>query len=494
MADEPLAAQAAMEMLAAGGTAADAVATAYFTLAVTLPSAASLGGGGTCLVADWSAGKVVALNFVAPRSSVGGTPRATAVPANIRGMAALHARYGRLDWRMILAPAERFARFGEPLTRASAEAYASSGARLLTQAGSRMVFAPRGRLPREGEAFPQRDLADTIAQLRLNGAGSFYKGEAAEALVAAVRGAGGSLGREDLQNFTPAWQDVTGLEFGNDRAYFAPPPAGAGLVAGQMWRALVDGKRYVRADREERLHLLAAAAQIALEGRARWLADDGTQVTLDDLFSPDAVRAALADFRPDGTGTPIDGGVLAPAGSRAPASTGVVALDVLGGAIACDFTSYRPFGSGLVAPGTGVLLAPSPEPEDRNPLSLGPVMVFNARIGTFKYAAVGGDGASGPTALINTTADAVILGDRLDHVMRRPRVHNAGGGRVYLEASAGDDAVAALDARGYDVATLPSIGRVNAIHCPFGYPVEQTKLLCWAVSDPRGYGLAAFPE
>jgi gamma-glutamyltranspeptidase/glutathione hydrolase len=188
VADEPLAAQMAMEMLAKGGSAVDAAVAAYFTLAVTYPSAASLGGGGACMVADWDKGEVFSLDFVAPRSSATDAYRATAVPANVRGMAALHARYGYLDWRMLLAPAEQIAQFGEPLTRASAAAYATGGNALLAQAAAKEIFAPRGSLPVEGQVMPQPDLAGVLAELRLNGAGSMYKGVLAERLVKAVGG------------------------------------------------------------------------------------------------------------------------------------------------------------------------------------------------------------------------------------------------------------------------------------------------------------------
>ena len=494
VADEPRAALAAMEMLAQGGSAADAAVAAYFTLAVTYPSAASLGGGGVCMVADWDQGQVFALDFVAPRSSATDAYRATAVPANVRGMAALHARYGYLDWRTLLAPAEQIARFGEPLTRASSAAYAAGGEALLPQTEARRIFAPRGALPVEGQAVPQPDLADVLAALRLNGAGSMYKGPLGEKLVQAVQQAGGSLVRQDLWNFKPIWQPVTGVRYGNDRVYFAPPPAGGGLVAGQMWQMMAGGKRYAGADKDERYHLLAESARIAFAGRARWLADDGTNIQPFDLLSKEAADRNMANYSPAAAG---DAGVAdngPPRQSAAPAATGVVAMDYLGGAVACSFTAYRPFGTGWAAPGTGILLAPSPQPADRNPLSLGPVMIFNPQVRSMKFVATGGDGADGATALINVAAASVIGEQRLDKQIGRPRVHNAGGGTVYLESRAGDDAVAALTGRGHSVSTVKSLGRVNAIHCPPGYPVDPEKTLCWAVSDPRGYGLATFPD
>ncbi len=494
VADEPLAARAAMEMLAKGGSAADAAVAAYFTLAVTYPSAASLGGGGVCLVSDWDKGEVFSLDFVAPKSSATDAYRATAVPANVRGMAALHARYGYLDWRTLLAPAEKIARFGEPLTRASAAAYAAGGNALLAQSEAKGIFASRGSLPVEGQSMPQNDLADVLAELRLNGAGSMYKGQLAERLVKAFGEAGGSLARQDLQNFSPNWQTVTGVRYGYDRVYVAPPPAGGGLVAGQMWQMLADGKRYARADKGEKLHLLAESARMAFAGRARWLGDDGTNILPADLLSEKTAAANMANYNPTASGGAgnADNGV--PRQSGAPAATGVVAMDYLGGAVACSFTAYQPFGTGWAAPGTGILLAPSPEPRDRNPLSLGGIMIFNPQVRSMKFVAAGGEGAQAATAMINVAAAAVIGQNRLDKQVGRPRVHHGGGDTVYIESAAGDEAVAALTGRGHSVSTVKSLGRVNAIHCPPGYPVDPEKSLCWAVSDPRGYGLAAFPD
>jgi gamma-glutamyltranspeptidase/glutathione hydrolase len=494
VADEPLAAQAGMEMLAKGGSAADAVVAAYFTMAVTYPSAASLGGGGVCMVADWSQGAVFVLDFVAPRSSVTLPYGSTAVPANARGMGALHARYGYLDWRTVLARAEQVAQFGEPTTRASAAAYAAGGNKLFANQAAKEIFAPRGRLPGEGHALPQRDLAMLLSEIRLRGAGNMYRGSLADKLVKAVKEAGGSLAHQDLSNFKPSWQQVDGISYGSDQVYVAPPPAGAGLVIGQMAQMLVSGNRYAKADPAGRAHLLAETARMALAGRDRWLADDGTNVQLAELFSSETAKSNMANFNPDSAGPAGNSDNGPPQPSHAPASTGIVALDYLGGAAACNFTAYRPFGSGRVAPGTGILLAPSPEPSDRNPLSLGPAMIFNPMVGSVKFIGTGGDGAEGATALVNVAAATVIGQSRLDRQIRRPRVHHDGHATVWLEEGGDGELLSALTGRGHSVSRVGSLGRVNAIHCPPGYPTVPDKTLCWAVSDPRGFGLAAFPD
>ncbi len=495
VADEPLAAKAAAEILAQGGSAADAAVALYFVLSVTYPSAASLGGGGVCLVSDRRDDKVHALNFLAPRpASSGLAVRLTAVPANVRGMAALHARYGEMDWRVVLSPAERIARFGKPLTRASARALESGGGVLLSDWDARRTFAPTGTLPGEGAMLPQTDLGETISALRLDGATTIYNGKLADRLVAATRQAGGSLAHEDLRNFLPSWRAVQGIKFGNDVAYFAPPPAGAGLIAGQMWTMLEDRSRYRKARDDERHHLLVETARRAWAGRTRWLADDGTTVDAATLISAASAREALRDYDPREASNSHGGGGAPDSRPDAPASTGFVVFDIRGGAVACTVTAYRPFGTGVLAPGTGILLAPAPGPEDRNPASLGPMIVSNPKVRSFKFAAVGGSGPEAAAAMMTVAAQSVMTKARLDKAIRRSRTHVGDGATVYIEESSGVSVQEALAARGHQLSTVTSLGRVNAVYCPPGYPTQPSKTLCWAESDPRGFGFVAFPN
>src|SRR5690606_16144077 len=113
---EPRAALVARDVLAAGGTAADAAAAGYFALSVTLPSSVGLGGGGACAVYDRRANVGEIIEF--PAVASGTEANAVAIPAAPRGMFALHARYGRMPIDQLILPAERLARFGEPVSRA----------------------------------------------------------------------------------------------------------------------------------------------------------------------------------------------------------------------------------------------------------------------------------------------------------------------------------------------------------------------------------------
>lgn len=255
-AEDPQAVLVARDILAAGGSAADAVIAMSLTMAVTLPSSAGLGGGGAC--AAWSAksNKVEAVEFMAP----GGLP---AVP---RGLYALHAKYGRLRWEAVVGPAENLARFGAPASRALLSDAVAAG----PVAGQALPML-RGR--QEGDRFEQPELAAMLGRLRVRGAGEFYTGETARELAKAIAAAGGRATAEQLRTYAPTVSPGHSVPAGNNVAVATAPPVSS-------------------------------------------------------------------------------------AASNPPAAdTSFVALDGEGGVAACAQTMGKPFGTGRVAPGTGIVLA-----------------------------------------------------------------------------------------------------------------------------------------
>jgi gamma-glutamyltranspeptidase/glutathione hydrolase len=212
------------------------------------------------------------------------------------------------------------------------------------------------------------------------------------------------------------------------------------------------------------------------------------------MISAGAARSVMENYDPDEASSSRGGGAAPQSRPDGPASTGFVVLDVLGSAVACTFTAYRPFGIGAVAPGTGILLAAAPGPEDRNPPALGPMIVFNPQVFAVKFAAVGGSGSEAAASMITVAAESVMTKARLDKAMRHTRTHVGDGATVYIESTADSEVQAALAARGHQLSAVDSLGRVNAIYCPAGYPAEPSKILCWAEADPRGFGFVAIPN
>ena len=493
-ADEPRAALIGRDVLSAGGTAADAATAVYFALAVTLPSSASLGGGGVCLVHDAKSARTEALQFLARRPAVvpPGTVRQNAIPGNPRGFFALHSKYGALRWEQVVAPAERLARFGTLVSRALAHDLDQVGDALLAKPGNRILFArPDGQgVLREGDYMIQVELAAQLSVLRRLGPGDFYVGRSARNLVDAVIQAGGALSAEDLRSYAPAWDEPVAVPFGNKTAYFPPPPAAAGSVAAQMWALLTRDDAYDDTEDGERPHLFVETALRAFADRGRWMGDDGmSRVAAGDLTSKARLDALMATYRPD---RHVSAAQLDPAPVlrlENPAATSFVVLDRQGSAVACALTMNNLFGNGRVAPGTGIVMAMPPGQGGRGPISLGPMMVINEHVNEFYFAAAATGGVAAPTALLGVAAAALVGKEPLEDAMQAPRLHHGGApDLVYFEQGYDRDRLGALTGRGHRVGATNALGRVNAAYCSGALPPKPET--CTVRTDPRGLGLA----
>jgi gamma-glutamyltranspeptidase/glutathione hydrolase len=492
-ADVPRAAVIGREILSSGGNAADAAVATYFALAVTMPSSASLGGGGICLVHDWKRKTTEALDFlsVAPARVPEASTRPNAVPGNPRGFFALHAKYGRLRWQQVVAPAANLARFGEPVSRAFAHEIAKVERPLLDDAEMRRVFGrPGGRsLVREGDFLIQVDLAGVLGQMGAEGPGDFYSGQTARRLVEAALKAGGSLGIEDLRSYKPEWRDTIKVPTRTWTAHFAPPPAAAGAVEAAMWTLLTQVKSFDNASEDEKPHLFVEAALRAFADRGQWLKDGGLAKRLGELASPERVARLMASYRAD-RHVPADALVPAPVPfPENPAATGFAVVDRESSAVACALTMNNLFGTGRVAPGTGIIFATLPGEAGRGPTSLGPMMIVNHHTNEFFLAAAAAGGVVAPTALMNVAARAVIENRPLEDALAAKRLHHGGHpDLVYYEQGLADSVIRALKGRGHQVSATDSLGLVNIVYCARGLPPNPES--CSVGSDPRGYGLA----
>ncbi len=233
-ADESRAAEVGRDVLLAGGNAADAAVAMYFTMAVTLPSAASLGAAGACISHNQKT-RVDELFSFAPAAAPGPIAGVSFnVPVGVRAITLMHIRHGSLRWEQLVAPAERLARFGIPVSRALARDL-QVGASTLSDREARRIFGKgTGTAVTEGDNWTQGDLAGTLGALRQGGGNEFFAGRVARTLSDQVAQMGGSLPVETMRNAAPQTGTPTSEAFVNGhRVFVAPPPlAGAAALAG----------------------------------------------------------------------------------------------------------------------------------------------------------------------------------------------------------------------------------------------------------------------
>jgi gamma-glutamyltranspeptidase/glutathione hydrolase len=423
VADEPQAAIVGKRVLSAGGNAADAAAAMGFALSVTLPSRASLGAGGACLAYDPSRtgpglGLPEALLFdlLAP-ANPGRADRPASAPMLARGMLALQARYGVLPAAAVISPAEQLARFGMSVSRAFRSDLLVVAGPLAADPAARAIFFQGGQMPAEGAQMLQSELASTLSQLRVLGVGDLYQGSLARALEASMGSAGGGLAMSDLRGavpkFAPAW-----IEAGPREDQIALLPAterGAAPVVAAL--LALSGNLQDTATAQSRALAVAAAAR---QG------------------DPANEKLARADL-PAATPGPL------------PASTTFAVLDRNGGAVICGLSMGNLFGTGRVAPGTGILLGVSP--------------------------------ARTPAPLLSM-AMQVNRSNKAFHAMA------AGSGQEAAPISAALGLFAG--ANGQLPAQTPEPGRVTAVACTEYLPGSD-KSCRWS-TDPRGFGFAAARE
>ena len=482
--DEPRSVLIAQEVLAAGGSAADAAVAGYFAMSVTLPTAASLGGSGVCLVTDKEKKTVESLIFTHDG-------RSKAVPpANARAMYALHAKYGELPWRQLVAPAEGLARFGITVSKALASRLGASRERVTASPGLSLIFANiDGRLLRAGDKLRQIDLANVLGEIRRDPV-SMFRGPLANRLAAAYRQAGMPITARDIAATRPQWQPPLAVKRRNQWAEFPPTPGG--VVAAQMWAALFREGYWSSADENEKPHLTAEVTRRAFAdgGRVFQMPDPVIKAAAGAGFiSDDRIDALMAGFDSARRRAPASR-----AAGQAPkvdqGSAGIVAADAAGQAVACAFTMNRALGAARLVPRTGIIMAAPPDHLGAGVPSLALMLLRAESQNQLEYlgAATGGGGA--PAALVTSALRVMIDRQTLETAQRQPRLFNgAMPDVVTVEDSAEGRKIAKdLAGKGHRTELAPALGRLNAFICPAGFEGRNSK--CEIRTDPRGYGFA----
>lgn len=366
---QPLATQAALDILKQGGNAIDAAIAANAMLALTEPTGCGLGGDLFAIV--WDAGekrlhglngsgrsprsltldyfKKEGIESIPPRG-----PLPVSVPGCVDGWFTLHGRLGRLPMSEILAPAIRYAREGFPLTELIAYYWEINSRYLKKYDGFAEQFMPGGAAPKKGEIFRNPNLANTLEILAEQGRDAFYRGEIARTIAGYIERQGGFLSYEDMAAHSSEWIAPVGSSY---RGYdvWELPPNGQGIAALQILNILegydVAALGFGSA---EYIHRFVEAKKLAFEDRARFYADPAFgEVPVEWLISKEyaAERRALISER--------RAAARYEAGNPALESGDTIYLttaDADGNMVSLIQSNYRGMGSGMCPDGLGFIL------------------------------------------------------------------------------------------------------------------------------------------
>ncbi len=374
-ASQPLAVAAGLEILAAGGNAADAAVATAAALSVTEPTSTGIGGDCFALYYEAASGQITALNGSgrAPAGltlerlaregfGVGASGRAPlpayhpytiTVPGACAGWCDLIERHGSLPLVRILAPAIRLAEEGFPVAPITAYHWARGAERQLAQAPGGRELTIEGRAPRPGELFRNPGLARTLQTVAEGGQDAFYRGPIAAAIADAVQRAGGCMTVEDLASHSSTWDEPISVTYRGLRVWECPPN-GQGLTA-LLALNILEGFDLATLDPLEpkRLHLEIEALRLAFAD-ARWHIADPYFINVPtyQLLSKDYAADRRKLIHPSRATLDQRRGA-AVAGSD---TVYFCVVDDAGNACSFINSNYMGFGTGIVPAGWGFTL------------------------------------------------------------------------------------------------------------------------------------------
>ena len=520
---EAVATRIGVDILRRGGNAVDAAVAVGFALAVTLPRAGNIGGGGFMLVHSAEKGETVAIDYreqaparahrdmylddsgavVKARSRY--SHLAVGVPGTVAGFALALERYGSLDLATVMAPAIKLAANGFLVSQDLARSLKGRAKRLTKNAAARRIFfRPDGEPYAAGDWLVQTDLGRSLRLIAEQGPAAFYKGEIAHKIVAEMAANGGFVTAEDLAGYRaivrrPVRGHYRGFEIAS-----MPPPSSGGVHLVQLLNIL-EGFPLAELGRQSAagIHLMTEAMKRAYADRAVFLGDpDFVSVPVAGLTS-EAYAAQLRAGIDRDRATPSSAIAAGPAPDyESRETTHYSVMDRFGNVVSNTYTINFSFGSGIVAAGTGIFLnnemddfsakpgvpnaygliggeANAVGPGKRPLSSMTPTILFK------DGEPVLATGSPGGSRIITTVLQTIV--NWADHGLNvaaaaaAPRFHHQWlPDKLFMERGFSPDTLALLKSRGHAVTITRAMGSTQTVQ-----RIEGGFL---GASDPRRQG------
>ncbi len=517
--EQEMASRIGLNILKAGGNAVDAAVAMGFALAVALPNAGNVGGGGFMMVHDARTGRSVALDFreVAPSRAtrdmyldaqgkvIDGkslyTHYAVGVPGTVAGMEHALKKWGTLPLSKVVAPAVALADKGFPVSETLAKILQQEQKNMGRWPATQAIFWKNGQPLRQGDTLVQKDLAQSLRLIGEQGAKAFYEGAIAQKITAEMAPHAGAITLADLKNYKVVEREPVRGSYRGYQIVTMPPPSSGGAHLIQILNMM---ERWPMnqwgANSANSVHHMAESMKLAYADRSEYLGDpDFVKVPLKGLTSKRYADQLAAGINPTQARTAKDIKPGKPQPYESDQTTHFSVVDKAGNAVAVTYTLNTNFGSGIVAKGTGILL--NNEMDD-----------FSAKPGVANaYGLVGGDanavaagkrplssmtptivlkdgkpwlvtGSPGGARIITTVLQQVVnaidFGMNPAEAAATPRFHHQWTpDELRIEKGFSNDTLALLRQWGHNVALKPSMGRTQTIQIRDG--------MLYGASDPR---------
>ena len=494
--------EAGYEILSKGGNAVDAAVAVGFALAVTLPRAGNLGGGGFMLIYNKENNKVETIDYrsAAPRSAksemfINGESNVVrfghlvnAVPGSVAGLIKAHNNHGKLGLAEVMKPAIRLAKNGIPVTHDLHYALEWSKESLLENVTSKNKFYDKEENPVEVTSlFKQPKLAKTLFMISRKGKKAFYEGEIAKWIEEDSLSNGGLITLQDLKSYEAKDRKPISINYRGYEVVSMAPVASGGLVLLQIMSILENfNLEKLGQNSAEIIHLLSESMQRAYADRARYHGDpDYYDVPVNKLLSREYLKDRSKSI---GVLRTEDGKIFAGDMSKAdesPDTTHFSVIDSMGNAVSNTYTLGSSFGSGVTIEKGGFLMnnqmrnfshfygksdelslgtseANKLEPGKRMISTQTPTLVFNPDGELFMVL-----GSPGGGRIPNVIAQ--VISNVIDHKMSyasavmAPRINQRLEGNLELENGFSPDTIKLLKAKGHNIKSSMTMGSVQAI-------------------------------
>ena len=517
--EQGLATQVGLDILKQGGNAIDAAVAVGFALAVVLPNAGNIGGGGFMVLHDDKTGKDVAIDFreIAPAKAsrdmyldnqgnvIDGkslfTHDASGVPGTVAGMEYALKKWGTMPLSKVLEPAIKLADKGFIVSDVLAQTLKEEKSTLGKWSSSKAIFFKNGEPLKSGDLLVQKDLAKSLRLIAKQGAKAFYQGEIATKIAKEMQSQGGTMTLEDLKAYKVVERQPIIGDYRGYKVVTMPPPSSGGVHLIEILNMLEhypikeDGVNSAK-----NIHHMAESMKLAYADRSEYLGDpDFVKIPVTGLTSKAYANelAKTIDDNKARLSSNIKPGKPQPYESDQ--TTHFSVMDKAGNAVAVTYTLNLNFGSGIVVEGTGILLnnemddfsvkpgvpnafglvggtANAIEAKKRPLSSMTPTIVMKNN----KPWLV--TGSPGGARIITTVLQSVV--NTIDHEMNpaeaiiTPRVHHQWlPDELRVEEGISPDTIKLLQDKGHKVVTKAPMGRIQIIQADdsgfYGY------------SDPR---------